>query len=596
MLNWKRYPIMYKKLLSAPILLLLGYGLFTNNDFKAITSGIAIFIVGMIFMEDGFKLFTGGTLEKVLKKSTDTVIKAIFSGFLFTAVIQSSSLVSVIAISFLSAELITLAQAIGVIFGSNIGSTATAWIVAGFGVKIKIAHYAMPMLVFGVIFTFTKRKPIKGAGYILLGLGFIFLGIGYMVDGFETLKSGIDLAQYAMDGYLGIFVYILIGAIATVIIQSSAATMAIIITAVATGQIEYISAISLAIGANIGTTVTAVLGALTSNADGKRLATAHFIFNMITALFTVTFIYQLMDLVDWLSGMIGIGEEDIALKLALFHTVFNIAGVLLVSPFIGKMVVFLNGLFLYKGEQRGQPMYLDDEVIQSAGPAFAALFKETEHLYDSVAHLTIQALRLHRHEVWSQTEMRQVTETVKGESVDVDAVYQDRIKSLYGDIIRYSVMAEENMDAEERERVFDIKIANRKIVEITKDIDDIQRNIALFMNNKNKYISELYNSLRARLAELIREIDLARKDPEDLDAAVKLIEIRNSIKEFDTSLNHQISSLLRERKIDGSMASSMMNDSSFVKSISRRFLEIASILWIDNKTIQELQKDVGGDS
>lgn len=587
---------MFKKVLSLPILLLLGYGLMTNNDFKAIASGIAIFIVGMIFMEDGFKLFTGGTLEKILRKTTDTVVKSIFSGFVSTAVIQSSSLVSVIAISFLSAELITLGQAIGVIFGSNIGTTATAWIVAAFGVKIKIAHYAMPMLVFGVIFTFLKSKPLRGAGFILLGLGFIFLGIGYMKDGFETLKEGIDLAQYAMDGYLGIFVYILIGAAATVIIQSSSATMAIIITAVATGQIEYINAISLAIGANVGTTVTAVLGALTSNADGKRLATAHFIFNIITALFTVVFIYKLMDFVDSISKVVGIGENDIALKLALFHTVFNVAGVLLVAPFIGKMVVFLNGLFVFKGEKRGKPMFLDEEVIKTSGPAIKVLLKETEHLYDSVSHLTIQALRLHRHEVWSEKEMRKVTETVKVDNVDVDAEYDDRIKALYSEIIRFASMAEAYMDEDERETVFQIKIANRKIIEVIKDINDIQKNIALFMNDKNGFIAELYNSLRARLAELLRDIDLIRQDPEDLAAAIKIVEIRDSIKEFDMSFNRKISSLLRHHKIDDRMASSVMNDSSFVKSISRRLLETASILWIDDATIQELQEDTGGEA
>jgi phosphate:Na+ symporter len=587
---------MYKKLFFFPILILLGYGLLSNNDFKAIASGIAIFIVGMTFMEDGFKLFTGGALEKVLKKTTDNVVKAIFSGFVSTAIIQSSSLVSVIAISFLSAELITLAQAIGVIFGSNIGTTATAWIVAGFGVKIKIAYYAMPMLVFGVIFTFIKSKPVKGAGYILLGLGFIFLGIGYMKDGFETLKQGIDLAEYAMDGYLGIFVYIFIGAVATVIIQSSSATMAIIITAVATGQIEYINAISLAIGANVGTTVTAVLGALTSNADGKRLAVAHFIFNMVTALFTVVFIYVLIDFVEEMSRVVGIAEDNIALKLALFHTVFNAAGVLIVSPFIGKMVIFLNRLFIYKGEKRGKPIYLDEEVVQSPGPALAALFKETEHLYDSVSHLTVQALRLHRHEVWSKTEMREVTETVKGEGVDVDAVYQDRIKALYGEIIRFAVMAEEGMDENEREQVFNLKIANRKIIEVTKDINEIQKNIVIFMNDNNEDTSGLYNTLRTRLAQLIREIDLVRKDPEDLDAAIKIVEIRDSIKEFDTLLNKQISTLLRENKIDGMMASSVMNDASFLKSISRRFLETASILWVDDSTIQELQMNTGGES
>jgi len=165
-------------------------------------------------------------------------------------------------------------------------------------------------------------------------LGFIFLGIAYMKDGFETLKEGLDLAEYAMEGYAGVAVYIVLGAIATVVIQSSSATMAIIITALATGQIDYINALSLAIGANIGTTVTAALGSLASNWNGKRLAVAHFIFNLITALFAVVFIYQLKDLVDWLAPYLAIPAGDDMMRLALFHTIFNVVGVLLVVPFM----------------------------------------------------------------------------------------------------------------------------------------------------------------------------------------------------------------------------------------------------------------------
>ncbi len=585
---------MYKKLLLPPILLLLGYALLTQSDFKTIASGVAIFLVGMFFMEDGFKVLSGGALEKVLKKSTSNVFTSILSGFFSTTLVQSSSLVSVVVISFLSAELIALPQALGIIFGSNIGSTTTAWIVASLGVKIKIAHYAMPMLVFGVIFTFFKKKPIKGAGNILLGLGFIFLGIGYMMEGFDTLKQGIDLGQFAMDGYLGILVYILIGAISTVIIQSSGATMAIIITAVATGQITYVNSISLAIGANLGTTVTAILGAFTSNADGKRLAVAHFIFNAITALFAIIFIYVLMDLVDFISRHVGIGEKDFAMKLSLFHTIFNISGVLIVVPFMNKIVTFLEDLFIYRGEKRGKPKYLDNQVIQIPEAAINALYKETEHLYDSVSHLTIQALRLHRHEVWSDTEMRKVTETVTGDNVNIDEVYNDRIKELYSEIIRFAVLAESYMDDAEREEVFEIKIANRKIIEVTKDISSLQKNIAHFMNSKNGDISGLYNSLRTRLAELIRDIDLVRHHPDDLAAATRIVMIRDSVKKFDASLNQEISNLLREDKITDMMASSVMNDSSFTKSISRRFLECAAIMWVDDALIQEIQSDTKG--
>ena len=141
-----------------PLFLLgIAYLLFYNTDAKTIIAGIAVFLIGMVFMEDGFKLFSGGMLEKVLKSSTSSVPKAIGTGFLATALVQSSSLISIIIISFLSAELITLSGAIGVVFGSNIGTTTTAWIVSAFGVKIKIAQFAMPMLIFGVLFRFKNK-------------------------------------------------------------------------------------------------------------------------------------------------------------------------------------------------------------------------------------------------------------------------------------------------------------------------------------------------------------------------------------------------------------------------------------------------------
>jgi len=206
-----------KKYLYPIFLLGIAYIVFSSSDAKVIIAGVAVFLIGMVFMEDGFKLFSGGVLENVLKVSTSSVPKAIGTGFLATAVVQSSSLISIIIISFLSAELITLSGAIGVVFGSNIGTTTTAWLVSTFGVKIKIAVFAMPMLIFGVIFKFSSSKTYQGFGNVLIGLGFVFLGIDYMKDGFETLKEGFHLAQYSMEGYLGILVYVVIGAFATIV-------------------------------------------------------------------------------------------------------------------------------------------------------------------------------------------------------------------------------------------------------------------------------------------------------------------------------------------------------------------------------------------
>ncbi|MCB1753837.1 MAG: Na/Pi cotransporter family protein, partial [Gammaproteobacteria bacterium] len=186
-----------------------------------------------------------------------------------------------ITISFLSAGLLGLAAGIGIIFFFFLGTTTGAWLIAGFGLKVKISAYAMPMLVFGIILIFQKSRSLKGVGYILAGLGFLFLGIHHMKEGFDAFKDTIDLTKFAVAGYPGVFLFAFLGIVATVIMQSSHATLVIIITALAAQQITYENALALAIGANIGTTITAILGALSANVQGKRLAGAHLIFNVV---------------------------------------------------------------------------------------------------------------------------------------------------------------------------------------------------------------------------------------------------------------------------------------------------------------------------
>ena len=190
-----------QKIFLPTILIILGYGFWISPDFKEISAGVAIFLFGMLSSEEGFKTFSGGALERVLQNSTDKIYKSIGFGILSTTIMQSSSLVSILTISFLSVGLIGLSEGIGIIFGANIGTTTGAWLVAGLGLKVKISAYSMPMLVFGVIFIFQKSKVLKGIGYILTGLGFLFLGIHYMKDGFEAFKNTIDLSTYAVYGY-----------------------------------------------------------------------------------------------------------------------------------------------------------------------------------------------------------------------------------------------------------------------------------------------------------------------------------------------------------------------------------------------------------
>ena len=580
----------------APLLFLaFAWFVVSSGDARTIIAGIAIFLIGMHYMENGFKLFSGGALETVLGRFTGTTPRAVFTGFLSTSIVQSSSLVSVIIISFLSAELIGLTQAVGVVFGSNIGTTTTAWLVSAFGLKIKISAYALPMLIFGVVMQFSRHVTYKGLGSVLIGLGFIFLGIAYMKDGFETLKEGLDLAEYAMEGYAGVAVYIALGAIATVVIQSSSATMAIIITALATGQIDYINALSLAIGANIGTTVTAALGSLASNRNGKRLAVAHFIFNLITALFAVIFIHQLKDLVDWLAPYLAIPDGDNTMRLALFHTIFNVVGVLLVVPFLKPLVTFLETLFRGEKKDRGRAKYLTYEVMEIPAAALAALRKETIHLYDKSVEAIVHAMNLHRTEIFSDAGIDEVIEQSTAPiKIDVDEVYQNEIKSLYGEILEYGSMSQSYMDQQGNNEIYELKQAARKIIEMVKDVRELQKNLNFYSKSNNYSIIQQYNKLRAEVVGVLRMIQELRENEFEEEEVLTRIEVEKvNAKEREIEQNYEVDALIRAQKIDANSASSLINDITFAQSISKKLLTCAATLWVRDEEIKDLGDEYG---
>ena len=581
---------MIKKSLVYLLLGSLAYLLFVSEDSKYIVAGVGIFIIGMHFMEDGFKLFSGGILEKLIAKGTDTIPKSVSLGVVATAILQSSSLIAIIVISFLSAKLITLAGAVGVVFGSAVGTTATAWIVSAFGLKIDIAAFALPMVIFGVIFRLSKQKNTQGMGNILLGLGFVFLGIGYMKDGFEDLKDGIDLAQFAVEGYKGVILYTLIGALATIILQSSSATLALTITALATGQITYINALGIAIGANIGTTITAAMGAMVSNANSKRMAVALFIFKSVTAVITIVVIYYLVDFVEIVAAMIGIDENDWAMKLALFHTIFNLSGLIIFSFFIHKLVAFLKTLFVEEAQVYiSKPRYLDMEAVAVPMAAFEATKKEVIHLYDNATEVLSHSIMLHRHRYLGQSDIAKiVSESTDIIPLDIDDFYQTRIKTLYSDIVDYSTYFINKLEDSKKAYIYGLRSACRDIAEAVKDTKELQKNIAKYLQSNNEYIKEEYNLLRISIAKTMDVINQIKNSHDELDVLAKSKVLKDYLKNMDVIASGRIDALIRENKIDKKMATTLLNDSSNAYNVTNKLINVAKILWIEDITIKKI--------
>jgi phosphate:Na+ symporter len=584
-----------KKVMIPLLLLAVGYVIGISSEFKIIAAGIAIFLIGMYFMEDGFKTFAGGTLQHVLQKTTGTLTRAFFSGFIATSIVQSSSLITVIIISFLSADLIALTEAIGIVFGANLGTTTTAWIIAGFGVKIKIAYYAMPMLIFGIILRSIASKSLQGIGFVLLGLGFIFLGIGYMTEGFDTLKDAIDLSKLGIPGFLGVLVYLLVGIVATVILQSSSAALAITITALAAGQIDYISAISLAIGSNVGTTITAILGSLASNLNGKRLALAHLIFNTVTAVMALSFLHPLIESVDYLSTVVGIPHDNAMLKLSLFHTIFNLIGVVVLLPLTPRLVAFIIKIMPEKKSIRGEPLYLNETVLQTNDSALAALKNETQHLYDVMNEGVIHAFSLHWHDVFSDQQLHHiVNKKIEDIDIDVEHFYQVRAKNLYGIILDYATKATDNMTIEEVHRVYELKLASREMIRILKQAKEMHKNILFYHQHANKEIAYEYNQIRLHIATIIRDIDSVRRSEEDINVLTHVTMLSDEAEHLDVMKSGKIDALIRGKSIDTKMATSLMNDSNSAYQISKAYLEIARILWIKDQDIRAFELEEEG--
>jgi len=586
---------MIKKSVFYTFLIVLAVLLYFNPNFKTISAGIAILLFGMIMLEEGFRVFTKGPLQNILKRATDKLYKSIIVGAVVTGLIQSSSLVSVITISFISAGLISLSEGLGLIFGANIGTTATAWLVAGFGLKIKISALAMPMLVFGIIFSFQKKDSLKGIGNVLAGLGFFFLGIHYMKEGFDVFKQYIDLTEYAVPGFLGVIIYTGIGVVITTVLQSSSATLALILTALSAGQIEYENALALAIGANIGTTITAILGSLSSNIAGRRLAGAHLIFNVTTGLVALAFIFPLARLVNSLSEWLNIAVTDYTLKLALFHTIFNVLGVLIMIPFVSKLESFLLKYFKERQDKDiDEPKYLNEAVLKFPGTVISSLIKESKYLYkNAIFEIVAHSLNIHRVDIKSGEKVKKIIKkSTEDLHIDVEDLYYKKVKSIYGEIIRYATTAQNNLGLNKNQNsaITEIKIANRKMVEIIKDARELNKNINLSLNLDNKYLQKEYDGFRKKITKVLRTIYLFRTVEDFKKYEEKLKELKLEARANIRHSNKSIDKLIRKDLISVEMASSLFNDYTNVNDIIKKLIEVAELLYGKIDTLLEDNK------
>lgn len=353
--------------------------------------GLGLFLLGMRLMTKGLRNAAGPALRHILGQWTKTPLRGLFSGFLITALVQSSSAITVAVIGFVNAGLMTLVQSVGVIFGSNIGTTVTGWIVAAVGISVNVKALALPLIGLGAALRITGANSRRRyMGDALTGFGIFFLGIEVLQTSFQSLENNIDLSAFAMEGVLGIVLFILIGFILTLLMQSSSAAMALVLTAAMSGVVPLENAAAAVVGTNIGTTTTAALSVIGATNNAKKVAAAHIIFNLVTGVVAAFLIPLFIHIIAMVPA--AGATNDMAATLAMFHTAFNLLGVILFIPFTNQLVSLLNRKIGKQVAEEGKPRYLDDNVLQTPALAFDALFMELGRLGEMVRLMAHKAL------------------------------------------------------------------------------------------------------------------------------------------------------------------------------------------------------------
>ena len=328
--------------------------------FVSLLGGLGLFLLGMTMLTDGLKLAAGRALERMLEAWTRTWLHGLFTGVLLTALVQSSTAMTVAAIGFVNAGLLSFTSALWVVFGSNFGSTVTGWLVAWLGFKLKIDAFALPFIGIGMALKLTGEGSRRGAlGMAVAGFGLLFLGIDMLKQGFEGL--GPQALPSLSGDAAGVALSVLVGVLLTIVLQASSATLALALTAVGGGMMPVEAGASIVVGANVGTTLTAILAAIGATSNARRLAAAHVLFNVLTAVVALAVFSPLLDLIHAL-GVWLTGSGDAVMQLVLFHSLFNLLGVLLMLPLSAPLVRFLLARFHSADEDAARPRYLDRNV------------------------------------------------------------------------------------------------------------------------------------------------------------------------------------------------------------------------------------------
>ena len=573
-----------KLLLPALGIAVLAWSFWSSEGWLQLCAGLALFLFGMQCLEEGLRDLAGSHLEQLLTRSTATPLKGLLFGMGGTVLLQSSTLVSLLTIAFISTGLIKLAGGVSILLGANLGATSGIWLLAMAGQNISLSPLALPLLVFGVLASFTGAKG-KAAGRVVLGIAFIFLGIDQIKAGFSSFDDGLDMAAWQVEGVFGHLTFVAIGMLATVVLQSSHATLMLTLAALAGGQLELGQSLAIAIGANVGSSVTtAFVGSLGGNRGGQRLALAHVLFNMLTATVALILLLPLGWLVQWLVTPFGLGDNAL-IQLALFHSLFNGMGVLLFWPWQSQLVARLQRWLPDRAEpdvlitelapiDLPEPpvhaRYLNDRALDSADSAASAVAQELLHLERLSVEVICHAIFVPVEQLLQQGRPDEAVLQARPDphSLDAEQLYQRYIKGVYGDLLSFMGRLDMPLDDDQQHFWMSCQVAALQLVDAVKDAKHLQKNLGHYLRGEPSPVRAAYVELRRHLLEALREMRALNQSelPGDLWRD-RLRWLDEQAAQFDATYRKQLFEAIRNRQLDGLQTSSLMNDLGYASRI-----------------------------
>lgn len=436
---------------------------------------LALLLWGMDLLSSGIQKGAGNKLQKLLSVVSGNRVTAVFTGLLVTSIIQSSSATTVMVVSFVNAQILSLTQAIGIIFGANIGTTVTAWIVSFLGFSFSVSAFAIPLIGIGFFLKSLKKSKIKNFSDLFLGFGMLFLGLDLLGDTLSLNPESVSFINSITDwGFLGIIVGVLIGAVLTGLIHSSSAFTAIILTMAAAGSINWKLSAALVLGSNIGTTIDAVLSSIGASTNAKRAAAVHVGFNICGTIIAIICFNPFLSLVDLIVP--GTPESNITNHIAMLHTVFNTCSTLIFLPFVNQIAMLVSKLIKEPKSQVEkeyklpliitQNRYTIDSYILQIEKEIALMSAKTMTMLDEI-YTALKGFNLNSIENISSQVLEQ----------------EDYIDQMNEAISDFLMNCYQMNDVSEHNKA---KIS--KLIQITAEIEDLSDECASIIHVLQKYI------------------------------------------------------------------------------------------------------------